>query len=230
MEFFKTSVDLFGLKIMEPVTVVTDLLVTAVCLYAFFKIKVEKRSLMSLRLLKYFFLTMSLATAYGGIIGHAFQDYLSFGWKLPGWLISMTAIALMERSAILHAQHMLPNRIGKFFSALNILELVSLIVIVLITLDFFFVEAHAAYGLMGIVLVFEGIVYLKTKDKGSLLILIAVAFATLAAVVHLSKFILHDWFNHLDLGHVLMAVSSYLFYLGAIKIKPTSVGLDSQQA
>lgn len=221
MEFVKTSVDFFGLQIMEPVTVATDLLVSAVCIYAFIKIRTTKSSLPSLQLLKYYFLLLAISTAYGGIIGHGLQHLLSFGWKVPGWFISMISIALIERASILHAQPILRPGLGRFFAILNIIELVSLISVVAITLDFFFVEAHAAYGLLLIVSSFELFIYLKTKNEGSKTLLIAVAISALAATVHLSRFTIHVWFNHLDLSHVLMAVAAYVFYLGAIKIKGT---------
>jgi hypothetical protein len=221
MEFVKTKIDLFGFQIMEPMTAATDLLVAAVCLYAFVKIKRSGNSLPSVQLLKYYFLTLAISTTYGGVIGHALQHILSFGWKVPGWLISMISIALIERAAILHAQPILRPGLGKFFAILNIMELISLISVVLVTLNFFFVEAHAAYGLLVIVSSFELYIYLKTKNEGSRLLLIAVVISALAATVHLTKFTIHVWFNHLDLSHVLMAGAAYVFYLGAAKIKGT---------
>lgn len=219
MEFVKTTVDLFGFQIMEPVTAATDLLVSGVCLYAFLKIRKGTNNLSSVNLLKYYFLTLALATAYGGIIGHALQHVLSFGWKVPGWLISMLSIALIERAAILHAKPILRPGIGKFFAILNIIELSVLVSVVLLTLNFFFVEAHAFYGLLIVVSSFELFIYIKTKDEGSKLLLVAVFISSLAATVHLTQFTIHIWFNHLDLSHVLMAMAAYVFYLGATKIK-----------
>lgn len=219
MEFVKTTVDLFGFQIMEPVTAATDLLVSGVCLYAFLKIRKGTNNLPSVNLLKYYFLTLAVATAYGGIIGHALQHVLSFGWKVPGWLISMLSIALIERAAILHAKPILRPGIGKFFAILNIIELSVLVSVVLLTLNFFFVEAHAFYGLLIVVSSFELFIYVKTKDEGSKLLLVAVFISALAATVHLTQFSIHIWFNHLDLSHVLMAMAAYVFYLGATKIK-----------
>lgn len=219
MEFVKTTVDVFGFQIMEPVTAATDLLVSGVCLYAFLKIRKGANNLPSINLLKYYFLTLALATAYGGIIGHALQHVLSFGWKVPGWLISMLSIALIERAAILHAKPILRPGIGKFFAILNIIELSVLVSVVLLTLNFFFVEAHAFYGLLIVVSSFELFIYIKTKDEGSKLLLVAVFISALAATVHLTQFSIHIWFNHLDLSHVLMAMAAYVFYLGATKIK-----------
>lgn len=215
-----TYIDFYGTRILEPVTVLTDLLVAAVCLYAYFNLRKEKNPPPAVRLFAYYFLTMSITTAYGGIIGHAFIHFLSFSWKLPAWILSMFSVALLERSAIFHAQPLLRPRTGQFFAALNIIELIIMITVVLSTQNFFFVEAHAAYGLLVIVFSFELFVFRKVKNEASKLLLMAVGVAAVAAGVHLFKIAPHRWFNHLDLSHVLMAVAAYIFLLGAKKIKP----------
>jgi hypothetical protein len=223
MSFEKTWIDLGGITIYEPVTVITDLLVTAVCWYAFFRLGSFKQGKLQLLFRAYFF-SMGLATAYGGIVGHGFIEQLGFVWKVPGWVISMISVALLERAAIFHAQPLLQERIGRVFAWLNLTELFVLLITVLITLNFFWVEAHAAYGLLMVVFSFEMYVFRKTAAIGSRYMLIAVGIAALAALVHLSEFAPHTWFNHLDLSHVIMALGSWYFYQGAVHI------LDEQKA
>jgi len=217
MEFTETTIELLGIKISEPVTSITDLLVSAVCLYAFVNLRKAKSSAPATKLFTYYFLTMSIATAYGGFISHAFLHLLSFEWKVPAWILSMMSVALIERAAIFHAQPFMKKNTGRFFAILNIVELVTLISIVLFTLNFFFVEVHATYGLLVIVFSFEFFIYRKTKNESSRMLLIAVGVSALAATVHLSKFSPHIWFNFLDLSHVLMAIAAYLYFLGAEK-------------
>jgi hypothetical protein len=212
MEFEKTAIEVGDLIIQEPVTALTDLFVSIVCLYAFNNLRGHSKSL---TFLKFYFLTMAIATAYGGIIGHAFLDYLSFGWKVPGWLVSMVSVGLIERAAIYHAQPLLSKRTGNLFIVLNTVELVSLITIVLITVNFLFVEAHAAYGLLLVVFLFEVFIFSKTKAQSSRIMMLAVGVSAIAALVHLTGFTIHKWFNHLDLSHVLMAVAAYVFYIAA---------------
>lgn len=216
MEFEKTSLEIYGVLIQEPMTALTDLLVAGVCLYAFSKLKPTNPSV---KLLKYYFLTMALATAYGGIIGHAFLGYLDFGWKVPGWLMSMISVALLERAAITHAKPLLTNKQGNLFTVLNTSELLILTVIVLATLNFKFVEVHAAYGLLVIVFSFEAYIFKIKKAESSILFLAATGIAALAALVHLSQFTIHPWFNHLDLSHVLMAAAAYVFFLAGRKLE-----------
>jgi hypothetical protein len=220
MELEKTTFEVLGVIIQEPITAVTDLLVSAVCLYAFAALTPTTRSL---KFLKYYFLAMALATAYGGIIGHAFLGYVGFGWKIPGWLISMVSIALLERSAIAHASTLLDNKTSVFFTYLNSIELIVLNVIVLSTLNFFYVEAHAAYGLLIVVFSFEIYIFRITRDESSSRFLCAVGISGLAALVHLTGFSLHVWFNHMDLSHVLMAASAYVFFLGGKKLQDTPI-------
>ncbi len=215
--FEKTSLTLSGITLHEPVTVVTDLLVTLVCWYAWWQLRTASPGKLR-QLFRGYFLTMGLATAYGGIIGHGFIEQLGFVWKVPGWVISMFSVALLERAAIFHAQPLMPARVGKFFAALNLVELFSLISIALITLNFFFVEAHAAYGLLVVVFSFELYVYRKTQQPGSRLMLIAVGIAALAALVHLTELAPHQWFNHLDLSHVIMAIGAWYFYRASDEI------------
>jgi hypothetical protein len=171
---------------------------------------------------------MAFATAYGGIIGHAFLGYVGFGWKIPGWLISMVSIALLERSAIAHASALLDKKTSVFFAYLNTIELIVLNVIVLSTLNFFYVEAHAAYGLLIVVFSFEIYVFKITRDESSRRFLCAVGISALAALVHLTEFSLHAWFNHMDLSHVLMAASAYVFFLGGQKLQGSPIPAKKQ--
>lgn len=215
-----TSIKIGNVLVMEPVTTATDLLVSAICIYAFIALeKNENSDKTVLKLYRYFFLTMAMATAFGGLIGHAFLHYLSFEWKLPGWILSMVSVGLAERASIIHAKPLLKKRTGNFFAFINIAELLMFIFLSMYTLNFIFVEIHAVYGLLLVLFSFELYVYKKTKDAGSKLTLWSILFAFVAAIIHLTKFSMHKWFNYLDISHIFMAISSYILYLGVSKMK-----------
>ena len=212
------SISLFGLRVDEPVNMLTDLIVAAVCLTAFHKLKKRKPGGKTQLYFRLYFLLMGLATFFGGIIGHGFLYAFSFAWKLPGWILSMFSIALIERSSIEHARPLVDPRIGKSFLLLNILELATVMAITIYTLDFQWVEFHSGYGLLAVVLSFHGFVYLKTRDRGSLCIVAGGGIASIAALVFMNEASPHIWFNHIDLSHVLMAVAAQVFYAGAIRL------------
>ena len=206
-----------GVRIDEPITTLTDLLVSAVCFYAYTKVNKITPSSKILFYIKYYFLSMGIATAIGGIIGHGFLYAFSFAWKLPGWLTSMFSIALIERAVIEKAKPIISPKLGSFFTWLNAIELVLFVVLTFSTLNFFFVEVHSAYGLLVVVTSFSSYTFVKTKNQGSKLFLYAVAFCSLSALFFMNQWSLHTWFNYLDVSHIFMAIGAFLFYKGALR-------------
>ncbi len=209
------SIEILGILINEPVTTLTDLVVSAVCFYAFFKLSKISKKIPLHQYLKYYFLSMGLATAIGGLIGHGFFYLFSFYWKLPGWWTSMVAINLIERAVIEYARAYIRPKTARFFAILNIIELITFMVLTFSTLDFLFVEIHTTYGLLLFVASFSTYIYIKTKSKGSKFFLIAVLFAAISALFFMNEWSAHMWFNYLDISHTLMAISAFLFYKGA---------------
>jgi drug/metabolite transporter superfamily protein YnfA len=213
------TIEILGVKVLEPVTTFTDIIVAVVCFYAWYKLRQSGKKEPIYTYTQYFFITMGLATLIGGIIGHAFLYYFSFAWKIPGWYFSMVSVALLERASIEHVSSILKPKVAKALKIINIAELLTFAVIAAVTLNFIFVEIHAAYGILFVVFSIQTYVYVKTKDRGSLIFMTGVLFSTIAAVVHLSKFSFSQWFNYMDISHVLMAISAYLFYKGTINFK-----------
>ena len=208
----------FGIRIDEPVASITDILVSAVCLYAFIQIRRKGLTDWSHLHFRRYFLLVAIATALGGIIGHAFLYAFSLTWKLPGWIVGIISVALIERSAISHAQGLIKPKIGKFFLVVNIIEMCIILAITIITLDFKWVEYHNGYGLIVNVAGFHGYAYYRTRDKGSLIILWAVGITVIASVVFTQELSLHTWFNYIDASHVLLAIAAYVMYLGATQL------------
>ncbi len=214
----------FGLRIDEPVTVLTDLIVAAVCFYAYYKLgRFDKQTSVN-RFLRYYFLTMGIATTLGGIIGHGFLyafdlwfpfDYAVSPWKLPGWLVSMFSITLVERASIEYTRPIVHPRTGKILAWINIIELIVFIFIVFFSLNFWFVQVHAAYGLLFVVSSLNIYVYYKRRTLSSKIFLGAVGFAAIGALVYLNQWSIDQWFNYFDISHMFMAASAYTFYRGS---------------
>jgi len=213
-----TSVTIFGVLINEPVTTFTDLIVSGVCIYAFwrlFQITSPQKVIIYFRV---YFLIMGIATALGGILGHAFIYALPFVWKLPGWASSMIAIMFIERAAIEHTRILLKPVLIKILKALNLIEFLIFLSLTMYYLNFSFVEFHSGYGLMFVVLSLQLLLYFKTKNQASKTILLAIGVAALAALFFMAKVQLFKWFNYIDASHVLMSISTYIFLRGALKI------------
>jgi len=207
---------IWGIRILEPVTTLTDLLVGAVCFYAYWRIQKEKLSGKNILYMKYYFLTMGFATCIGGLIGHGFLYAVNEHWKLLGWYISMVSIALIERSAIGHASRFVSSRYQKIFMTINILELLLFMALTAYTLHFRFVQVHSFYGLLVIVFSFHLFTYLKSKDIGSKLMVQSVLILSVAAFIFNYPIVINEWFNHRDFAHILMAIGSIMFLKGTL--------------
>lgn len=211
------SIYIGDIRIDEPVTTLTDLLVAAVCFYAYVRLRQKSTpKIMVMLMLQYFFLFMGIATVIGGLIGHGFLYALSFEWKLPGWLTSMISVTLAERAVILRSKKYISTSLFTFFSWLNIIELLTFMALSFSTLQFIFVEIHTAYGLLLVVGSFSAFLYRKSRDQSSKYFLYAVGLATLAAIAFSLGIGISPWFNHMDISHVFMALSAALFYRGSV--------------
>ncbi len=209
----------FDIRIDEPITTLTDVIVALVCFYAFFRLRNQSDGSRLHQLVLWYFALMGLATLIGGIIGHAFLYALSFHWKLPGWLLSMLAINLLERVMIRFSKPVLSTNRAKFFSYFNIVELLVFAGLAFGYLNFRFVEIHSVYGLL--VVVFGFCVFNYRKKHGRKVmrpLMIATGFAFLAAVVFISKWDLDEWFRHMDFAHVFMTASAWYFYIGSKRL------------
>ncbi len=215
MYYKQPSIYIFEIRIDEPITSLTAVMVAGVCFYAFIvltKIPIQNKVHLNL---KFYFLFMAIATAIGGIIGHAFLYQLSFAWKLLGWITSMFSIAFVERAAIEYARPHISQKLSVIFKWANLIELTIFITITIITLKFIFVEVHSAYGLMIVVSSLNFYIYHKEKSQGSKFFLIAVGFSAISAIVFMNQWGICQWVTHSDISHIFMVISASFFYIGA---------------
>ena len=209
----------WGIRIDEPVTTATDILVGVTCLICAYKLKpLYNGSFMHKQIILYFIL-MGIATVLGGVLGHGFLYALGFFWKLPGWLLSMIAVNLLERVMIHFSASELSPKMLRFFSIFNIVELVVFMVLAFGTLNFLYVQIHSTYGFL--VVVFSFCVYNYRKGHHPEIMknmMIGVLWIFVCAEVFVAKISISKWFNHADLAHMFMFVGAIYFYLGSRRL------------
>lgn len=217
------SVYIFGIRIDEPVTTATDLLVGLACLYFAFRLKKYYNASTLHKQIIFYFVLMGIATILGGLMGHGFLYAGGFYWKLPGWLLSMVAINLFERVIIHFSGPVLSSKQLRFFSIFNIIELVFFMILAFGTLNFLFVQIHSTYGFL--VVIFSFCLYNFRKNHYPEIMknmIIGLAWIFLCAVIFVAKISISKWFNHADLAHVCMFVGAIYFYKGSKQIMQTS--------
>ncbi len=219
------GIEWFGIIILEPSTVLTNLIIAAVCFFAYKRLKQTQRTQFSLvhRYISLFFLLMGVATIAGGVIGHAFLYATGMYGKIPGWYLGMAAVAFFERAAIRHGRTVMPYAVGRFFSILNYIEILTFMFLSLYTLNFMFVILHAIYGLFVVVFCFMFYMYIKTKDPALVNIFIATAWGIAAMLCHAFQPGINQWFNYNDVSHLAMTAAIYYYYKAALTMQ-TEVG------
>ena len=202
-----------SLKIQEPITVLTDMLVAGVCVFAFIKTK-TKQSIKGIQLYRWFFLTTGISTLVSAIIGHAFLYQWGFSAKIYGWVTGIVSVAFGQYAALYHTKETIGEKIFSILFWTNAFEICLALVLVFIVFKFEVVEVHSAIGLIFSVTLLEYINYKRTKSVLSKYMMIGVGIAVLAVLCHVFKLAISVWFNHMDLSHVIIALSVYMMYKG----------------
>ena len=223
-----TDVIVFGVRLQEIDVILTDLLWSVVNFWCFYKLTGMRERLSAAgQWFRYMFLLLGIAVFLGAFLGHGFQYALGYEAKYPGWIISMWSVACFERSSILFAGERVSRRLERIMSVANIIELAIFHLLVLFSQPliyklgydfnaFYFVEIHAAYGLIVIAFPLHFIIWRQTRSEVSKYVLLGIAVAASAVVVHLTEFYLHPvWFNYHDVSHVILTGSTVLYYLAA---------------
>jgi hypothetical protein len=199
-----------NIRIGEPTTTVTDLLVAAVCFWAYAKLG-KQQNFTAKKYFRLYFLFLGIATFWGAIITHASIYYLSQPWKVPGWISSTWSVSLLAWAMVEYHTDL----IKKWVSALKTLILIELLAVVTITIytvEFKWAGAHSAFGLFLIVTTLAAMSYMKNKDAGSRWMLYGIGVFLLSGITFAAKLSIHTWFNHVDLTHMFLAIAAWVIY------------------
>jgi hypothetical protein len=216
--FLQPAVKILGHPISEPVTSLTGLLVAVVSVHAWVKLRQMEGESVRHRWHRFFFLMMGLGMLVSGLFGHAFLHLFSHAYKLPGWLFCMLSITAFEQAAIENLRGIMRDERIRRFLLLSWLLFCFFSVLAIQQVRFIWVEVQAALGLVVVAGYSHGVVYRIDRNRGSLLMLLGIGVAVLAVLPHVFKIGFGVWFNHFDIGHVLIAVSMWLFGCGSVEI------------
>lgn len=218
MKFTQPSVELFNIRIDEPITTATDLLLAAVCFYALFRINKQENSGRIKGYFKYYFLTLGMGALCGGLFGHAFLYSLSPPWKLVSWIFTLISVAIIGHALIELARPLVRPVISRTVARMNMAILIFALTYTLITLAFSAVKYYTIFGMVVVVGSLSLVVFQKTGSRGMVKLMVGIAIGILSAVVFSFEWGLSPWFNHNDISHVILSFSALSLYKGAVLI------------
>jgi hypothetical protein len=207
-----TTISISGVPIHEPMTVFTDLLIAALAIAFYFKLK-NKTDAVS-RNWRYFFLLMGISTIPGSC-SHAFFA-VHEGWQYKSLWLPMQ---VLNGIAIYHAQRatylsVLENSAGKTkWKWSYVIQFFVFLIALLYIQKYLVTIIENAVGLIPIM-----ILHYKHKRPFATMIANGIAISFITAFINLSKLSLHAYFNFNDISHVLIMISLYVMYKGVCMI------------
>jgi len=209
------AIDIFGLTINEPVTSVTDWLVTGVAWWLGFRlcrVRDDRRSMTALWGIAFWMI--GVGALLGGV-SHAFAAYLGDPASLWIWKATIYSIASSVTFALAGTINAAPVRTGIRTSlhGANIVVFAAYAIWMLDHSAFRYVILHYV-PVMLTLLAIHAYSWSRDRRSGDLRIICGVLVTLAGAVVQQSGFAVHAWFNHNDLYHVVQLFGLYLFYTG----------------
>ena len=213
LNFDYTYQTLFGHLIFEPMTIVTNLLIFIFSIFSF--IKLTKYSHVYPRSWGWFVLLVGISSCFGSTahavhyqLGATFFDIIFYIMNA----LSLISIYFCFKSPYVYYSQFKKGPNNKIFYFI-MLWITTLLIYTLFRNNFLIVKVHAGIVLMYAFIV-HIIMYNKTKEKGSGLVVLGIGISFLSIVVHSLKFSIHEWFNYKDLAHVIIFCSLWVIYKG----------------
>lgn len=218
LKFIQPSIEVLSIRIDEPITTMTDLIMAGICFYAYYRIKQQESTGKYKRYFKYYFLTLGLGTLAGGLLGHAFLYSLPPAWKLVSWVFTLLSVAILSHALIELSKPLFKPGFSKLVSRVNFLILSMALLYTLYTLAFSAVKYYAIFGMFIVVGSLSLLIHQKTDIRGALKLAIGVGVGLLSAIIFSFEWGLGPWLNHNDISHLILSFSAISVYQGAVLI------------
>ena len=221
LKFTQPSIELFNIRIDEPVTTATDLILAAICFYAYYRIRQQETRGKIKGYFKYYFLTLGIGTLTGGLLGHAFLYSMSPSWKLVSWIFTLISVAIISHGLIELSRPLIKPIYTRLVTRVNILIMSMALLYTLYTLAFSAVKYYTIFGMFVVVGSLSYVIYQRTGSRGVVKLMIGVGVGLISAFVFSFELGLSPWFNHNDISHIILSFSAFTVYKGAVLILDT---------
>ncbi len=218
------SIFIGSLEIAEFMGTLTDILLAFLSLYFANKLSKMGGESGTRKLLLWHFYLLAFSTFVGGVLGHGFLYALGMTAKIPSWLTSIASVFALELVVLRLVGAHIPKKFYLFAAALASALALSTSILSIWSMKFLWVGVHTAFGLLFIVGGF-GFVMIGKKLFTQVFVYfwLGIGFSALAALIFVLKIAPMNWFNHLDLSHLILGLATSFFYLGAKELlKATS--------
>jgi hypothetical protein len=221
LQLIQPSVEILGIRIDEPVTTLTDLVLAGVCFYAFFRIRRLARSGKAdssgtTVCFEVFFISLGLGALFGGLLGHGFLYGLAPPWKLLSWVLLLLSVASFIQALLWLVRALVKPRVYRTALWLNLLFLVVAIIFTVKTIQFSPVKYYFLFGMFLVGGPLSYFIFRRTGNRGMIPLMLAISLALPTAFIFSFKWAISPWFNHNDISHLILIFCTLIIYRGAV--------------
>ena len=216
--YIQPSIEVWNIRIDEPITAFTDLLLAAICFYAFFRIRQQDQAGRIQWYFKNYFLTLGLGSLFGGLIGHAFLYSFAPQWKLVSWVFILFSPALMALALLELAKPLLKPVYARLANRINLFVFAVALFFTIWTMAFSPVKYYDIFGMLIVVGSLSFYIFQKTGNKGTVRFMAAVGLGLISVFVFSYEWGFSPWFNHNDISHIILSFSAIIIYKGAVLV------------
>ncbi len=176
------------------------------------------------RLYRLYFLMFAIGMTSAAWFGHGLQAYVSFEWKMIGWLFSLAGQTVFAFASLSGARSALPDPLHKALRLLIGLLFATFLIWILSPARSFAV-AQLANGVfaVGLILPLQLFQYARFRNYGNLIILGALVYGILPSFIFNQQISVNRWFNYHDISHVLLCGFMALMIFGVRKLELITV-------
>ena len=214
-----TTIYIGKIAVHEPVAVFTSYIISGLCFYFYWTLRNgDNRSAATLSWANHI-LFVGLASLVGSCSHAFFAVHEGIAYKsfwLPMQMLNIIAVYFAQQGALNSVLKNSPSK--KYWKVSYDIQLILFLISVFVFHNFLVVILNAVVGMIPVmVLLFMD----SKKEKSSLWIASGFTILILSAIIFITKYALHKYFNHIDISHVIMMISLWMIYKGTKKL-PTS--------
>ena len=199
----------------EPMTSITDFMLSAVAFYLFFsfyKIESKKRNVINW---SKFFLFLAFSTFFGGMAHAITNRENNLVYDLV-WLSMQvcSGISVFYAQSAAFRSEIRNRKTQRILHRISFIQLMLFIPSVIYFFSFKVVAINSSIGLIELVILFLPLGIRKAKHKTFICSGVLISFLTV--YVNRTKFSFVSWFNYNDISHVIMFVSIVMICKGVM--------------
>jgi len=208
------TIDILGVTIAEPTTMVTDFMITAAAACFAMQLMRSGPRRLAQRLWAVAFAFISLGALLGGV-SHGFARYLSETQSSWTWKATVYSVGLSMLFAV--AGTVVGTRLR--YAARTVLHILNVAAFAVYAVwmighdDFVYVIYHYVPAMLGLALI--QLFAWRSGAESAPWMIGGVVVALAGAIVQQSGFTIHRHFNHNDLYHIIQILGLWLMYRGS---------------